>query len=119
MGWEENTSYQHFLLFPKCFQKFFFSGSLKKETDWAIILFYLVLKVQGQNTQGQNVHAEKFVLKCPELKRPLMQTKYPNDSQSSVYLPNYTGWAKSIITIININNKVTLKLLLAHPVYSA
>ena len=26
----ENAGYQHFLLFPQCFQKYFSSGSLKK-----------------------------------------------------------------------------------------
>ena len=29
VGKEENAGYQHFLLFPQCFQKATFSGSLK------------------------------------------------------------------------------------------
>ena len=29
VGKEENAGYQHFLLFPQCFQKAFSSGSLK------------------------------------------------------------------------------------------
>ena len=30
----ENASDQHYLFFPKCFQKFFFSGSLKVWIVW-------------------------------------------------------------------------------------
>ena len=30
----ENAGYQHFLLFPQCFQKVFFSGSLKVGIVW-------------------------------------------------------------------------------------
>ena len=30
----ENAGYQHFLLFQQCFQKAFFPGSLKVETEW-------------------------------------------------------------------------------------
>ena len=33
-GKEENAGYQHFLLFPHCFQKASFSGSLKVGTVW-------------------------------------------------------------------------------------
>ena len=31
LGKGENAGYQHFLLFPKCFQKLLFSGSVKVE----------------------------------------------------------------------------------------
>ena len=31
VGKEENAGFQHFLFFPQCFQKPFFSGSLKGE----------------------------------------------------------------------------------------
>ena len=34
MGKGENAGYQHFLLFPQCFQKASFSGSLKVWTVW-------------------------------------------------------------------------------------
>ena len=30
----ENAGYQHFLLFPQCFQKASFSGSLKVGIEW-------------------------------------------------------------------------------------
>ena len=33
-GKGENAGYQHFLLFPKCFQKPSFSGSLKVGIVW-------------------------------------------------------------------------------------
>ena len=34
VGKEENAGYQHFLLFPQCFQKAFFLGSLKVRNVW-------------------------------------------------------------------------------------
>ena len=34
VGKEENAGYQHFLLFPQCFQKAFNSGSLKVGIAW-------------------------------------------------------------------------------------
>ena len=34
VGKEENAGYQHFLLFPQCFQKPFFSGSVKVGIVW-------------------------------------------------------------------------------------
>ena len=34
VGKEENAGYQHFLLFPQCFQKVSFSGSLKVGIVW-------------------------------------------------------------------------------------
>ena len=34
VGKGENAGYQHFLLFPQCFQKASFSGSLKVEIMW-------------------------------------------------------------------------------------
>ena len=34
LGKGENAGYQHFLLFPPCFQKSFFSGSLKVGIVW-------------------------------------------------------------------------------------
>ena len=34
VGKGENAGYQHFLLFPQCFQKATFSGSLKVRIDW-------------------------------------------------------------------------------------
>ena len=34
VGKGENTGYQHFLLFPQCFQKAFFSGSLNVGIVW-------------------------------------------------------------------------------------
>ena len=34
VGKEENAGYQHFLLFPQCFKKHTFSGSLKVEIVW-------------------------------------------------------------------------------------
>ena len=34
IGKEENAGYQHFLLFPQCFQKLSFSGSLKLGIVW-------------------------------------------------------------------------------------
>ena len=33
-GKRENAGYQHFLLFPQCFQKAHHSGSLKVRTVW-------------------------------------------------------------------------------------
>ena len=33
-GKEENAGYQHFLFFPQCFQKAFFSRSLKVGIVW-------------------------------------------------------------------------------------
>ena len=40
----ENAGYQHFLLFPQCFQKVSFSGSLKVRIVWQrvnLIFYYL------------------------------------------------------------------------------
>ena len=34
VGKEENAGYQHFLLFPQCFQKVLSSGTLKVGTVW-------------------------------------------------------------------------------------
>ena len=34
VGKEENAGYKHFLLFPQCFQKAFYSGSLKVGIIW-------------------------------------------------------------------------------------
>ena len=34
VGKGENAGYQHFLIFPQCFQKFSFSGSLKVGIVW-------------------------------------------------------------------------------------
>ena len=34
VGKEENAGYQHFLLFPQCFQRALSSGSLKVGTVW-------------------------------------------------------------------------------------
>ena len=34
VGKEENAGYQHFLLFPQCFQRAFFLGSLKVGIVW-------------------------------------------------------------------------------------
>ena len=34
VGKGENVAYQHFLLFPQCFQKVTFSGSLKVRAVW-------------------------------------------------------------------------------------
>ena len=34
LGKGENVGYQHFLLFPKCFQNAFLSGSLKVDIVW-------------------------------------------------------------------------------------
>ena len=34
VGKEENAAYQHFLLFPQCFQKAISLGSLKVEIVW-------------------------------------------------------------------------------------
>ena len=34
VGEEENAGYQHFLLFPQCFQMAFSSGSLKLGIVW-------------------------------------------------------------------------------------
>ena len=34
LGKGENAGYQHFLLFPHCFQKLFFSGSFKVRIVW-------------------------------------------------------------------------------------
>ena len=34
VGKEENAGYQHFLLYPQCFQKVSFSGSLKVGIVW-------------------------------------------------------------------------------------
>ena len=34
VGKEENAGFQHFLLFPQCFQKASFSGSLKLKIVW-------------------------------------------------------------------------------------
>ena len=34
VGKGENAGYQHFLLFPKCFQKSYFHGSLKSVIAW-------------------------------------------------------------------------------------
>ena len=34
LGKGENASYQHFLLFPQCFQKAFYLGSLKVGILW-------------------------------------------------------------------------------------
>ena len=34
VGKEKNAGHQHFLLYPQCFHKFTFSGSLKVEIVW-------------------------------------------------------------------------------------
>ena len=34
VGKGENAGYQHFLLFPQCFQKAFYSGSLQVGIVW-------------------------------------------------------------------------------------
>ena len=34
VGKGENAGYQHFFLFPQCFQKAFYTGSLKVEIVW-------------------------------------------------------------------------------------
>ena len=39
VGKGENADYQHFLLFPRCFQKAFFSGSLKLVIMWRGVNF--------------------------------------------------------------------------------
>ena len=45
MGKGENAGFQHFLLFPQCFHKAFFSGSLKVVIAWQRVkeIFTLLL----------------------------------------------------------------------------
>ena len=49
-GKGENAGYQHFLLFPQCFQKASFSGSLKVGIVWERVKLFTVNKLV---TNGQ------------------------------------------------------------------
>ena len=48
VGKGENVGYQHFLLFPKCFQKLSLSGLLKPMIVWYRVKEYLEINTQDQ-----------------------------------------------------------------------
>ena len=62
VGKGENAGYQHFLLFPQCFQTTCFSGSLKVGTAW--------LRVKGLSMRGLETvnHFERLAFGCKRLK---------------------------------------------------
>ena len=72
MGKGENAGYQHFLLFPQCFQKFFVSRSLELGIVWYRIkpfpkqaLVFRCLQCKSfKNTvgKGEIAHKEQFLL---------------------------------------------------------
>ena len=85
LGTEENAGYQHFLLFPKCFQKLYSSGSLKVEIVLERVnplpnksLFLHVCNTYLLETLGKGEVArnEQFLL-FPQCFLPLLENCLP------------------------------------------
>ena len=66
LGKGENTGYQHFLLFPQCFQKASFLESLKVRIVWQRVkcdwydLFLSLMGVTTLQEKGENAHYQHF-----------------------------------------------------------
>ena len=68
VGKEENAGYQHFLLFPLCFQKPSFSGSFKVEIVW-LRVNAILHNPEGSREQLKGHHGP-FVNLIPKDKVP-------------------------------------------------
>ena len=69
VGKGENAGYQHFLLFPWCFQKFTYTASLKVAIVWQSVIkdkFNLMpSELKGLNSQSTlHKHLSKLSAKC-------------------------------------------------------
>ena len=54
VGKEENAGYQHFLLFPQCFQKLSFSGLFKVGTVWEGVNHLPEMPILGFSNSAAN-----------------------------------------------------------------
>ena len=61
VGKGENAGYQHFLLFPQCFQKASFSGSLKNGLRVTLNFKYYL---HGKSTYIQHGNIDKYFPPC-------------------------------------------------------